>query len=96
MCDLLPIKSTTDMGSHPDCYLESTQPLEPWNPVRRSWLLLGAGATLRGLYLGSKQASDALLISAGLLNISGISYIYYTEKSYIESMLLFAWQTEGK
>ena len=52
--------------------------------------------TLRGLYLGSKDGSDAVLNSSGLLGIPGLNYLFYLEQSYIESMLLFAWQTEGQ
>ena len=56
---------------------------------------LETGITLHGLYLGTKSDCDALLQSSGLLDVGGISYLFYVEQPYIQSMLMFAWQTQG-
>lgn len=56
----------------------------------------GADVTLRGLFLGNKADADALLLSSGFLDVPGISYTFYLEQPYVQSMLFFAWQTQGE
>ena len=58
------------------------------------WLV--AGVLLYGLFLGDKAASDALLQRSGMLNMSGVQFLSYVEQPYINSILQFVHETQGK